>query len=433
MRRTYVRGSGALALVMSIGAGSSASLGAIVHTTIFQTGGGVPGGGTISGFSSAPTVNASGRVAAVATSTGGPSDLILAGNGSASAIVGGTGGSTPIGGTFGTGGFSSASINNLGDVYFVGVVSGGSATSAVFKNSGGVNSSVLVRNSPSPIGGTFAGLSSSRANNAGQVVFTANVTGGTSSSGLFRTNGTTTVAISTVGQSAPSGGTFTSLGTSEINDAGHVVFASSTSTGGGLFLSDGATISTVATNGGATPFGGTFSGFTAPTINNAGRVAFNASITGGSLSSASFIASGASLSTLAIIGDTIDGLPGLTIAGLSTPKINNNGVAVFRVILAGPGVDSTNDTAYVIGTNSSNLSVLVREGDTISVGGVPQVLTGNLQGNFFSVSDNGFAWRPSYASGSAVLYSSDPRFSIPSPGAAAIAGLGAVVLGRRRR
>lgn len=422
-----------LSAVIVFVAGSSTALGAITHTTIAQIGGSVPGGGTFTGFSSAPVVNPSGKVAVFATSSGGPSDMIFAGNGTSASIVAGTGQSTPVGGTYGAGGVFSPSVTDTGDVFFGAAITGGSTTGAIIKNSGGSSSAVLLRGSATPIGGTFGGLSSTRANNGGQVAFNASVTGGSANSGLFRTNGTTTIAIAAPGQATPDGSTYTSLsGTPEINNSGKVTYLASTAAGGGIYVSDGAITQAVAVNAAATPLGGTFSGFTNPTINDAGRIAFNTGITGGSVSSASFIFDGTTLTKLAAVGDAVPGLPGVTFASLSAPKINNSGLAVFRATLAGPGVDTTNDSVYVLGSNLADLAVLVREGDSITIGGTPQTLTGNLPATFFSVSDNGFAWRPAYASGSAVVYSADPRFNIPAPGAAGLLALG-VLIARRRR
>ncbi|HMO83921.1 MAG TPA: hypothetical protein PKC18_03270, partial [Lacipirellulaceae bacterium] len=94
-----------------------------------------------------------------------------------------------------------------------------------------------------------------------------------------------------------------------------------------------------------------------------------------------------------------------------------------------------NDTGFWFGTNASDLSLLVREGDSLLVNGAHRTL-GQLPLQF-SLSDTGIAWMASFTDGTqAVMYSQFPLASIPEVGAWAMlllpAGAAAVVAGKRR-
>jgi len=121
---------------------------------------------------------------------------------------------------------------------------------------------------PTPIGGTFGSMYISGqlvpdVNSRGDVVFAANVEGGSSSQALFfYEHSTQTIQkIAAVGDPTPTGGSFGAIGIGSINDAGDVVFlAYKTSYLDGMILrwKSGGPLVKVVAPGDQAPNGGTF-------------------------------------------------------------------------------------------------------------------------------------------------------------------------------
>lgn len=420
-------------------AGTMTSSGAIVHTTIAASGAAAPGGGSYASFTgSLPSVNASGQVAIVASLNNGAS-ILIRGNGTTTQRIAAAGDASPLGGTFAASGLATPAINSAGDVAYNANVTGGSAPGAVLRYSNGVNTPLITRGSSTPLGGTYSTFASAGVgiNDSDTIAFGANISGGSGSNAVFRSSGGTTTAVFFNGQNVPGAGTLTTqVGNASINNSGQMAtFFSSTAGGALLRASSTGVVSPVAITNAASPIGGTYSGFTVPSLNNSGQIVFNASISGGPTSAGIFIADGATISTIATVGASVPGMLGVTFSGLSQPWINDSGVVIFRATLAGTGVTATDDTAYFFGTSASNLTMILREGDTVTIAGSPQVLTGNLvpSSQGVVIGDNGFAWRAQYAGGSAVIYTSDPRFNIPAPGAAGLLLASGLLTARRRR
>jgi hypothetical protein len=152
---------------------------------------------------------------------------------------------------------------------------------------------------PTPIGGTFSGLFDGTfftpaSNRNGDVLFLADVDGGSSPRGLFlyRESTQTIVKVAAIGDSSPAGGTIASVGHGSINDAGTAVFVAK-GLGGPveqiLHWQNGV-LSKVAASGDPAPGGGTYAWVTTdwatfadqtmipvgplPDIDNAGRISF---------------------------------------------------------------------------------------------------------------------------------------------------------------
>lgn len=159
---------------------------------------------------------------------------------------------------------------------------------------------------PAPGGGTFAGFfgGSSFAppiNDAGDVLFLADVVNGPSTRGLFLYLAATStiVAIASVGDPSPLGGTFAAIGPGAINNRGAVAFLASPpgTTNSDLFLWQGGTVTKIAAVGDAAPGGGTFTllgteswgyadgtnvpGGPVPALNDCGQISFRAIVSGG--------------------------------------------------------------------------------------------------------------------------------------------------------
>src|SRR5688572_7868144 len=159
---------------------------------------------------------------------------------------------------------------------------------------------------PTPIGGTFSGFFTGTVfapavNAAGDVLFLADVRGGSAPRALFlyRSTGAAIVKVAAVGDPSPRGGTFAMVGPGSLNAHGEVVFLASGSSAGpsDVFLWSAGVVSSIAAAGDPEPLGSTYLflgtesfGFAdgttipagpVPDINDAGRVVFRAITSGG--------------------------------------------------------------------------------------------------------------------------------------------------------
>ncbi|MBE3100271.1 MAG: PEP-CTERM sorting domain-containing protein [Planctomycetes bacterium] len=257
------------------------------------------GGGTFSYFSASPALNASGQAAFWAALTGttdGSNYGIFRGSsGTPTAIARdkwaapGTGG-----GTFSST-FSDPALNASGQAAFQAGLTGTSdgSTGGIFRGDGSTTTAIAREKwaAPGTGGGTFAYLSYPALNASGQAAFYAELTGTSdgSSVGLFRGDGSTTVAIAREKWAAPGtgGGTFWYFSSAALNASGQAAFYASltgTSDGStqGIFRGDGSTLTAIARQKWAAPGtgGGTFSSFGSPALNASGQAAFYADLTG---------------------------------------------------------------------------------------------------------------------------------------------------------
>jgi len=177
-------------------------------------------------------------------------------------------------------------------------VTGGTATAGVFTSADGSFDFVALEGGSAPgTGGTYTAFQNPAINDGADVVFVADVSGGTAISGLFfAPAGGADAAIALEGDAAPGtgGGSFTSFLFPRVNASGVVTFLANVAGGvatGGVFAYDGVGLVAIAVDGGpATGTGGTFATVTsfAP-VSDAGRVAFSGTIAGGSVSAAIFL------------------------------------------------------------------------------------------------------------------------------------------------
>ncbi|MBL8695518.1 MAG: IPT/TIG domain-containing protein [Planctomycetes bacterium] len=220
----------------------------------------------------------------------------------------------PGGGSLSLGAFMDpAPCTGPGKVAFMSWISGSPRNQAIFwADAGGIHPIAFGSGNggggglpgsagdPSPIGGKFAGFFNGTffapaMNEAGDVLFLADIYLGSSPRGLFLYRGTTQtiVKVAAVGDPAPGGGTLAAVGPGSLNDLGTVVFLAER-TGGNVDILkySGGTVSTVAAVGEAAPSQGSYAwlggesvGFVdgtsmptgpVPAIDNAGTVAFRA-------------------------------------------------------------------------------------------------------------------------------------------------------------
>ena len=240
--------------------------------------------------------------------------------------------------------------------------------------------------------GSLSGFDRIALNDAGQVLFTATLTGTTGGpsddSGLFRSHGTAAglAQVAREGQILPDGdgrfAGFTTLswGNPVFNNAGRGVFLAEladTNSGGnvsrGIYRGDGTAsgLSRVARAGQAAPDGnGSFAQFFAPTINDLGQTAFYGFLTGTSGGSSDDVG-------LYFDDDTTGGVTRIARTGqaapdgngsfssLYIPSLNDAGqVAFFAIFTGTSGGGSDNSGIYRSGGTTDGLTQIVREGQT---------------------------------------------------------------------
>jgi sugar lactone lactonase YvrE len=244
-------------------------------------------------------------------------------------------------------------------------------------------------------------------NNSGDLVLTA--TFGNASTGIYRAiksgnftlNATTPVAA--IGSAVPgvTGGNFTSLGNPIINSVGDIAFTASFSGNGvasgnntGIFrYSSNGTGVLVARTGVSYSGGQTFQSLSAPLLNNAKDIAFTGALaTGGNVTSSNAngiwtIGSNGTLTKIFRRGDSAPGLPGATFASFSQLAFPANGGIIFAATLATnslAGVSATNNQGvWAASTAGANPKLIVRTGNSLSVGGAVKTI---FSYDFFSAS-----------------------------------------------
>ena len=183
---------------------------------------------------------------------------------------------------------------------FTANVSGGSATNGVFAVTlvSRLKRAVALQGTAAPnTGGSYATLYAPAINAGGDVVFESTVTGGTSAGGIFFDDGSTEIDVALLGQAAPgAGATFLEFKRPAINASGQVAFVGRYDGSGdnGVFLWTDGTLVPIALTGQDAPdsVGGTYTVFdNAVAISDSGTIAFRALISGGSSGSGVFLAS----------------------------------------------------------------------------------------------------------------------------------------------
>jgi uncharacterized protein YbaA (DUF1428 family) len=273
----------------------------------------VPGGERIADFTERPAValDAAGEAAFAAALTGGKatSGLFLARDGrfEAVALSGAVAPDIP-GGTLT--GFERPALGEHGGLAFLASVRSGRETvDAIFYRSGGRLRKLVAAGDAAPGGGVFSGLGSPAINNKDVVAFPAIVEQGPVIGGIYTVaEGQARMALA-AGGAAPNGGIFAKFSEQiAIDDAGRIAFSAVVRGGpsAGVFLFDGATAVALATIGDPAPGGGTFAAFSSgPALSPGGTAAFVASIDGGPSPVAIFAAGKSGLSRIAGVGDTL--------------------------------------------------------------------------------------------------------------------------------
>ena len=244
-------------------------------------------------------------------------------------------------------------LNNTGDVLFgstlVPLGTTNTAQPTLFLSVGGGAPARITGYgdvAPGTGGGTFTtatGSGTNALNDAGQVLFSASMTGGTASTGLFVYKTGSVRKVAAVGDPSPVGGTFSQDFTvtgALLSNAGLVMFVASNS----LFMNtevDGNSTAVAAGSAVPAPMGGTFGTFNNfPALSSAGDAVFFASVTGGSGASGVFrFKSGTGVEVVARVTQAVPGAAGKTFTAFSAASVNAIGTVSLQGNYAngGPG------------------------------------------------------------------------------------------------
>ncbi len=281
-------------------------------------------------------------------------------------------------GTFSDNFNTSPGINESSQIAFRAQLNGTSSGSAndtgIFLYSGSSLTQVVREGQAAPdADGTFGNLTSPPAiNNAGQLVFYANMNGTANTQGIFLATGSTITQIARNGQAAPdANGSFSSMSNAAaLNNAGHVAFtpqiSGSTISGDkGVFLHDGSMLHQLIRVDDAAPdANGTFSGFGAAALNNADQVAIYGLLDGTSGSDDDrgiFRADTGSVTRIVRAGQAAPGGNGVFYEFLS-PAINDAGQVAVLATLSGTSGSTSDDTGIYLYDDSLGLIEVIRKG-----------------------------------------------------------------------
>lgn len=255
---------------------------AMTLVPLVRTGDGAPGGGTLT--PSAPfAANNHGTVAYPASISGSTATRgIFRVNGTQTVPIVRDDSEVPTGGRFSL--LGDPVINDRGQVAFFAEMVGGLADFAIFRGEGGDLIPVFAANRIAPGGEAFEDFGSPVINRHGQVATVATLSGA-SRRGLFVSDGTDAVAVALEGQRAPKGGTYGGANPfrgARLNDRNEVAFVARL-TGGtsssGIFRGNGASTAAIALAGMTAPgTTGTFEFFDDIKLGIDGRVAFIATL-----------------------------------------------------------------------------------------------------------------------------------------------------------
>lgn len=316
------------------------------------------------------------------------------------------GGSLILGGT-------SYVANSRGLIAFATFVTGGISTQGIFRNDGTHTEAIALDSTASPTGGTFLFFGSPVIDDRGEVAFFAGTTGGSADFGIYRGDGVTTTTIFAANQAAPGGGTFVDFGEPVTNKNGQVLALASLDNGAGpigLFRGDGMESTAIALSGHAAPKGGTyatggaFQFFGPLTLNDRGQAAFEVFLTGGGSRSGIFRGDGVTTTTIALEGTAAAGTTG-TFNSFGDMRMGKDGRVVFigTLTLGVGGVDTSNNIGIWVGTSDSDLHLLARTGQNIA----GKILTRPLSLGQLETNEGPIVWLGRFSGNSTAIVSSD--------------------------
>ena len=287
-----------------------------------------------------------------------------------------------------------AIINDLGQIAFMSQVTGPARNQGIFVADGNTLTPIAMGcgggggsgnpgsgvGDPSPLGGTFCGffvgtVFAPPISNNGDVLFMADVDGGSAPRGLFLYQATSgqIITVAAVGDASPVGGTLTAVGPGSMNNNGEIVFLGKNSGAGHVNIlkwTNGVVTKHVAV-GDPAPGGGTFSllagealGYVdgtwipigdVPGINDAGQVSFFGIVQGGVAERGLFVTTGGVHAWYVQRGEATPA--GGTFLDFQAPLLNEVGEIAFMSDLDLGG--GQYNTGWFVGTPGNWRKVLV--------------------------------------------------------------------------
>jgi hypothetical protein len=335
---------------------------------------------------------------------------IFLGDGKRTVALVQNGDAAPGGGTLSP---SRYAANSQGIIAFQSFITDGLNIEGIFRNDGSETVALALDGTPAPTGGTFLFFSSPVIDEYGQATFFAGTTGGSADFGIYRGDGGNVSTIFAANQPAPGGGTFVDFGEPVVNDHGQVLALATLDNAAGpfgLMLGDGMNAIAIALSGHAAPKGGIYSPnvalqFLSPVLNDRSQVAFAAFLTGGTSRSGIFRGDGTTTIPIALEGTAAPGTTG-TFASFGNIKMGNDGQVAFIATLTPGvgGVDLSNNVGIWAGTSETDLHLVARAGEVIAGKTLTRPLSlGPLQIN----SQRPIVWLGRFADNSTAIISSD--------------------------
>ncbi len=297
--------------------------------------------------------------------------------------------------------------NDHGAIAYVAHVSGSTATQGIFRNDGKQTVAIARDDISAPTGASFTLLGTPVMNDRGQVAFFSELSSGF---GIFRGEGGDLTPVFVTNQIAPGGATFADFGEPTINNHGQVVAAASlinSTIHSGLFVGDGTNAIAIALQQQPAPKGGNYNGnfFGHIKLSDRGEVAFNAGLTGGTSTSGIFRGNGDNTTTITLRGSNAPGTTGTFTTFRDYLLLNDGRIAFIATLTLGVGgVNTSNNMGIWIGTSDEDLQLVARTGDVIG-GRVLTRLPDFGLGNQFDMNENGVLWVGTFGVAKAVVYS----------------------------
>lgn len=254
--------------------------------------------------------------------------------------------------------FSDVALDDQGRIAFV-----GGSTAIFHRTTSGIER--IVAAGDVVLGRTLAGVDAPAVASGGCLAFRAVAVGGTSM--LVRRCGPQLVLLAEVGDAAPGGGTFASLGEDVvISSTGQVAFTALFENGGTVLCttSGDRVFTEIVRTGSPSPAGGLFTSIEPVGISAAGRVGFRGSVSNGP--DGLFYWTGSALARLAVVGDSTPAGGSYSTIGFGT--MNESDAWAFRATVSndiGAGVFRASST-----TDVASVQAVVRRGDASPLGGV---------------------------------------------------------------
>ncbi len=298
--------------------------------------------------------------------------------------------------------------NNNGTIAYSAFVNNSTATQGIFRTDDGQTVAIARDDIAPPTGGSFTILGNTVINDRGQVAFYSNMTGGTAEFGIFRGEGGDLTPVFVTNQTGPAGEVFADFGNPVINNHGQIATAVSLNNSDiNIYVGNGTDTVAIALQGQPAPKGGNYKGqFVAPIrFNDQGEVAFDARLTGGTSSSGIFRGDGKRTVPIALIGTNAPGTTGTFAAFRDLQLLNDGRVAFIALLTPGVGgVNASNNMGIWIGTSDEDLQLVVRTGDVIE-GRVLTRIVQDAQAHQLAVNENDVLWVANFGTARAVVLS----------------------------